>query len=362
MNNLFPHENLLRVFLGAVLVALGVAWGLYALFLPALFLLYTGTKAQCPIYAAMKVNDEQAKRQFYQAQLPRNNPAPVFILASNGTAVFQNEQASDELIQQVDLAQLRQEFGHAKDFSRLYDHDGRKFLIRFVTAQELDLIFCYAFDATELYAMRQEIVATQKEIIYKMGEIGETRSRETGNHVKRVAEYSYLLAKLAGISETEAEILKIASPMHDIGKVGIPDSILKKPGPLDADEWKIMKTHTDIGYKLLRHSDRPILKAAAIVAKEHHEKWDGSGYPEGKTGEAIHLFGRITAIADVFDALGSERVYKKAWELEKILDLFREQQGKYFDSQLVALFFENLDQFLAIRNRLADEPLPNECS
>ena len=202
--------------------------------------------------------------------------------------------------------------------------------------------------------MDQEIINTRKEIVYMMGEIGETRSRETGNHVRRVAEYSMVLANAYGLPGEEAELLRMASPMHDIGKVGIPDNILKKPGKLTEDEFRIMKTHTTIGYDILNHSDRPILKAAAVIAREHHEKWDGNGYPKGETEKAIHVYGRITAVADVFDALGSDRVYKKAWPLEEILELFREERGKHFDPDLVDILFENLDQFKEIRTRFSD--------
>jgi response regulator RpfG family c-di-GMP phosphodiesterase len=187
-----------------------------------------------------------------------------------------------------------------------------------------------------------------------MGEIGESRSKETGNHVRRVAEYSKLLALLAGLDEKEAEIVAVASPMHDIGKVAIPDSVLLKPGKLDKDEWVVMQTHSSIGHEVLVGSERPLLKAAAIIAKEHHEKFDGSGYPLGLLGEDIHIYGRIIAIADVFDALGSDRVYKKAWELEKIIHLFEEEKGRHFDPRLVDLFLNNLEEFLVIRNRYID--------
>jgi len=159
--------------------------------------------------------------------------------------------------------------------------------------------------------LTQEIEDTQKEIIYTMGAIGESRSKETGNHVKRVAEYSYLLAKLYGLSEDEAKLLKEASPMHDIGKVAISDSILKKPGKLTDEEFAIMKTHSQLGYEMLKHSKRPILKAASIIAHQHHEEYNGKGYPQGLKGDEIHIYGAITAVADVFDALGSDRVYKK---------------------------------------------------
>ncbi|WP_422140556.1 response regulator [Arcobacter aquimarinus] len=209
-------------------------------------------------------------------------------------------------------------------------------------------------DLTELFNLNEEIQSTQKEIIYKMGEIGETRSKETGNHVKRVAEYSKLLATLYGLDEQQANILLVASPMHDIGKVGIPDSILKKPGKLTTEEFEIMKEHAMIGYNILKDSNREILKAAAIVAKEHHEKWNGSGYPFGLKGEEIHIYGRITAIADVFDALGSERCYKKAWEDEKIFELFRNQRAKHFDPKLIDLFFDNIQQFNDIRDKYKD--------
>lgn len=180
------------------------------------------------------------------------------------------------------------------------------------------------------------------------------RSQETGNHVKRVAKYSKLLAELAGLSKEESKLLYMASPMHDIGKVAIPDAILNKPAKLSKEEFEIMKTHAKLGYEMLKHSTRPIIKAAAIVAHEHHEKFDGSGYPRGLRGEDIHIFGRITAVADVFDALGSERVYKKAWELERILELFEKERGKHFDPHLIDLFFKHLDQFLEIRDAYKD--------
>jgi PAS domain S-box-containing protein len=210
------------------------------------------------------------------------------------------------------------------------------------------------YNVTDIIKIHEELEATQKDIIYRMDEIGESRSQETGNHVKRVAEYSKLLALLAGVDEEKANFLYAASPMHDIGKVAIPDTILKKPGKLTSDEFEIMKTHAKIGYQVLKGSSRSILKTAATVAHTHHEKWDGSGYPEGLKGQEIHIFGRITAIADVFDALGSDRVYKKAWKLEKILDLFKEEKGKHFDPNLIELFLVNLDKFLKIRENFQD--------
>ena len=207
----------------------------------------------------------------------------------------------------------------------------------------------------EIEKLNIEIKDTQKEVVFRMGAIAEARSKETGQHVKRVAEYSKLLALHYGLEEEEAEILKQASPMHDIGKVAIPDNILKKPGKLTEEEFEIMKTHTTIGYEMLRTSTRPILKTAAIVAFEHQEKYDGSGYPRGLKGENIHIYGRISALADVFDALGSDRCYKKAWEDEKIFKLFKEEKGKHFDPKLIDIFFEHLDEFLEIREKFKDE-------
>ncbi|MGE4383540.1 MAG: HD-GYP domain-containing protein [Arcobacter sp.] len=207
----------------------------------------------------------------------------------------------------------------------------------------------------EIKNLNQEIEKTQKEVVFTMGAIGESRSKETGNHVKRVSEYSKLLALYYGLDEKEAEMLKQASPMHDIGKVAIPDAILNKPGRFDENEREIMNTHAALGYEMLKHSNRPLLKMAAIVANEHHEKWDGSGYPRGLSGENIHIYGRITALADVFDALGSDRVYKDAWNDEKIFNLFKEERAKHFDPKLIDIFFEHLDEFLKIRETFKDK-------
>lgn len=210
-------------------------------------------------------------------------------------------------------------------------------------------VICFYVDITKQIHLNREIIATQKEVISTMGAIGETRSKETGDHVKRVAEYSKLLALKCGLPLEEAEEIKMASPMHDIGKVGIADNILNKPGKLSVEEFEIMKTHAELGYEMLKASKQPLLKTAAIISMEHHEKWDGSGYPRGLKGKDIHLYGRITAIADVFDALGHDRVYKKAWPLEQILELFKEGRGKHFDPELIDLFFNNLDDFLSIK-------------
>lgn len=209
-------------------------------------------------------------------------------------------------------------------------------------------------DITGMFDLNEEIRQTQHEMLSLLGEVGETRSQETGNHVRRVARYAKLLGELHGLDEEQTYLLYSASPMHDIGKIGIPDSILLKPGKLDIDEYDVMKTHAQIGYDIMKNSNRPLLKAAAIIAHEHHEKWDGSGYPKALKGKEIHIFGRITALADVFDALSCERVYKKPWPMEQILELIHTEKGKHFDPTLVNLFLDNIEKFIAISKELQD--------
>lgn len=214
-------------------------------------------------------------------------------------------------------------------------------------------------EITEIIKLNEEIEATQQEVIYRMGEIAESRSKETGNHVRRVAEYSRLLAQKYGLELKEADLIAIASPMHDIGKVGIPDAILLKPGKLDDAEWEIMRTHAMLGYTILQNSSRPLLQAAAIIAKEHHEKYNGSGYPMGIHGENIHLYARIVAVADVFDALSHDRCYKKAWTDEAVFEFFEKECAEHFDPTLVDLFLTSKDEFLAIRDSLKDTLIPS---
>jgi PAS domain S-box-containing protein len=237
-------------------------------------------------------------------------------------------------------------------FDPEYDKDGKHIGYRAVRDE--------ITDRKESESLQNEIEETQKEVIFTMGSIGETRSKETGNHVKRVAEYSKLFALHYGLSENEAELLKQISPMHDIGKVAIPDYILNKPGKLTDPEMEIMKTHAELGFEMLKGSKRSLLSMASTVAHEHHEKWDGSGYPQGLKGEEIHIYGRITAVADVFDALGSDRVYKEAWSDEKIFSLLKEESGKHFEPRLIEIFFKHLEEFLAIRKMFHDEFLKDK--
>ena len=208
--------------------------------------------------------------------------------------------------------------------------------------------------ALENIRLNEVIADNQREIIYRIGELVETRSKESGLHVKRVALYTELFCQLLGMSEEQSELIKRASPLHDIGKVGIPDAILHKPGKLTPEEWEVMKTHAQLGQDMLSGSDLALFQIGATIAGNHHEKWNGGGYPRGLKGDDIPLEGRVVALADVFDALGSDRCYKKAWPLDKVLALIEEEKGQHFDPQLVELMMSNLDKFLEIREQHKD--------
>jgi response regulator RpfG family c-di-GMP phosphodiesterase len=223
--------------------------------------------------------------------------------------------------------------------------------------QDIDLLKIFttnvgiAFDNVYL---NQEIIDTQKEVIQRLGEVVESRSKETAFHVVRVAEYIGIIAEGMGLSEKDTDLLKLASPMHDIGKIGIPDSILLKPGHLNDDEFAMMKTHAYIGYRILKGSTRKLLKTAAVIAYTHHERWDGSGYPRGLAKDKIPLYGRITCFADIFDALLTDRVYKKAWSVSRVEHFITEQNGKTFDPEVVEAYVRNRDKLMAVREQYRD--------
>jgi response regulator RpfG family c-di-GMP phosphodiesterase len=212
-------------------------------------------------------------------------------------------------------------------------------------------VFCQnALSAFENLSLRTELAESQREIVYILGDAIEHRSRETGQHLRRVCEISQLIALKGGLNEQHAVLIGEAAPLHDLGKIGIPDHVLNKPGPLTPQEWEIMKTHSQIGYDLLQHSDRPILQAGALIALDHHERWDGSGYPQGKQGKSISIEGRITALADVFDALTSARCYKEPWSFEAVKSLFVDERGKHFDPELVDILLEHFDEVIGIKH------------
>ncbi len=200
-----------------------------------------------------------------------------------------------------------------------------------------------------------QIHKTRLEIIRMLGRAAEYKDNETGTHIVRMSKYSQEISLACGVSEGEAELLLNAAPMHDVGKIGIPDYILQKPGPLNPDEWKIMKGHAYMGYLIIGKHDSEILQSASMIAYQHHEKWNGTGYPRGLKGEEIHLFSRIVALADVFDALTNERVYKKAWPMEDALALVKKERGEQFDPAVVDAFFNILPKIIKIKEEYSDE-------
>jgi putative two-component system response regulator len=200
----------------------------------------------------------------------------------------------------------------------------------------------------------EELRETRLQIVQRLGLAAEYKDNETGLHVIRMSHYSRVLALAAGFSEAQAEELLNAAPMHDVGKIGIPDAVLRKPGKLDGEEWEVMKQHAQIGADIIGEHPSGLLRMAREIALNHHEKWDGSGYPRGIGGAEIPVEARIIAIADVFDALTSERPYKKAWPVEEAVQLLREQSGRHFDPELVELFLGQLPAILEIKERWAE--------
>lgn len=190
---------------------------------------------------------------------------------------------------------------------------------------------------------------TRLQVVRRLGRAAEYRDNETGNHILRMSKISALLAQRIGWCEEDCELMLHASPMHDIGKIGVPDHILLKPGKLTPEEWEIMKTHVDIGAEILADSDTDLLVLGRSIALSHHEKWDGTGYPNGLAGEAIPMEGRIAAMADVFDALTSVRPYKKAWPVEDAVAYVKDQSGRQFDPSLVPVFVDSLPEIMRIR-------------
>lgn len=207
----------------------------------------------------------------------------------------------------------------------------------------------------EKISKQHEVERMQKELLYVVSESVEARSKETGGHVRRVAHLCELLSIKLALPTSFIEAIRLAAPLHDLGKIAIPEKILHKPGKLDDDEWEVMKTHAEIGGELLEKSNASVSKLASRLARYHHENWDGSGYPEGLSGKDIPIEARIMAISDVFDALGSRRCYKQKWSNEEIKQFIIEQQGKKFDPCIVDIFIDEFDEFVAIREKYPDD-------
>ena len=199
-----------------------------------------------------------------------------------------------------------------------------------------------------------ELAETRLAIIRCLGRAAEFKDDQTGHHVIRMSHYARLLGKACGMTDRDADLLMHAAPMHDVGKIGIPDHILKKPARFEPPEWEVMQRHVGFGVDILGSHPSEVLRLANVIAQTHHEKWDGSGYPQGLAGEQIPLEGRIVAVADVFDALTSVRPYKPAWPVDEVMALFQEQRGKHFDPHLVDLMMPLVPEFMAIRARFED--------
>lgn len=299
-------------------------------------------------------------------QLATNNANNMVVISGTGKFENQinqpvNQTLSPDIIHHLNIAYQEKHnvftddscIVYLKNNSIIYI-DGYKELNK-IEQSLLDIFSANITVAFENAELNEEILETQKEIIFTLGSTTEFRSNETGNHIARVSEMSKKLATLAGLPDEEAELIRLASPMHDVGKIGIPDNILLKPEKLTDDEFEIMKTHTTIGYDILKHSTRPIFQAAATIAYQHQEKWDGSGYPQGLSGQDIHIFGRIISIVDVFDALSSSRCYKEAWPEYDIKRYFSDQKNKHFDPELVDIFINNFESFSDFRMELGDD-------
>ncbi len=203
----------------------------------------------------------------------------------------------------------------------------------------------------ENLSLNEEIKETQKEMIYTLSELVEGRSKETANHIRRVAAVSGMLGRKVGLGEQQIQMLELTAPMHDIGKIGTPDSILKKPGKLTPEEYRVMQEHAAYGAAIFGRSERDVMQTSALIAEQHHEKWDGSGYPKGLKGDGIHIYGRIVALADVVDALVHKRCYKKAWEMPQVLQTLQEERGKHFDPQLVDIFLASQGEYQELLKR-----------
>lgn len=236
-------------------------------------------------------------------------------------------------------------------FQALNKEDG---LFSMDDAEMLLLISNYASKSIENALLYTQLTHTQTQIILKLSSAAEFKDEDTSKHTKRVALYSAMIAKALGLPNKDIELIKLTAPMHDAGKIGISDAIIHKPGKLTDEEFVTMRNHAMIGYNLLCDDDNEFLRTASEIARDHHEKVDGSGYPEGRIGDDISLFGRIVAIADVFDALTTKRPYKEAWPFDTAIEYLDEQKGSHFDTTLVDLFIENLGEVRKIYKDYCD--------
>lgn len=304
-----------------------------------------------------------------RTQVDYNNIDKHLILACTGKYICECDSLDNSKIENDVKAKIQQTFKDKSVYS-----DDKCFVGYYETSYNSSSVLYIEFDAdsahfsvnlAELYATnvalilesltrQYEVESTQKELLYIVGEAIENKSQETGSHVQRVAIICEMLAAKLELNEKYIQAIRLAAPLHDIGKIAIPESILHKPDKLNQDEWQIMQTHAEVGAKILSKATSSISKLGASLAKHHHENWDGSGYPEGLKGESIPIEARIMAVADVFDALGSQRCYKAAWSVEQIKAFFNVQKGVKFEPKIVDILLAHLDEFLSVREEYPD--------
>jgi putative two-component system response regulator len=293
---------------------------------------------------------------------PRTTHTPVLFVTGAADGAFRREAlqagASDFVAKPFDEVELLARLRNSVRLKLYYDGVARERvdLHHAVERRTHDLEAATA----RLERLQQELAVARHETIERLARAAEYRDDETAAHLHRMSHYCHLLGQRVGLDDYACEMLRIASPMHDVGKVGIPDHILLKPGRLTPDEFQIMKQHAEIGYRILSGSDSELVQLAAVIAHTHHEKWDGSGYPRGLAADSIPIEGRIAAVADVFDALTSDRPYKRAWTIDEALAFLRAGRATHFDPALVDMFEDSLDVVLEIRARFRDDdPVPS---
>lgn len=358
-HNITDTEAKIRLVVATIIAGIAIINSSIVFGILSLIMLDTAYRKYCFVYELFNLNRKMSLENYYLSLIPKNSPDEVIIFAFSGQTRFKNEVAEKKLLdvhQLTDVAPTKFEKLTSEDtmMTIRYQNGTDQYNVTLKSIVEEKLILAYFTDISEIVSLNKKIVTTQSDVIYTMGNISEFRSKGTSNHVKRVALFSEQLALLYGLSKNEARLLQMASPMHDIGKIAIPDAILNAPRKLTDKEFEVMMTHAKIGYEMLKNSDQQIFKAAAIVAHEHHEKFDGTGYPNNLIGKDIHIYGRITAIVDVFDALASKRVYKNRWNTREIISYLQRESEKQFDPELVKLFVSNISSFLKIQAKFTD--------
>lgn len=275
-------------------------------------------------------------------ELTENNPPPILVLTA----------------QHIQSYRQRALDNGARDYVTK-PFDANELLSRVRNLLEVQIAHKYMRHQNEILEQKvqertQVINDTRLQVVRRLGVAAEYRDEETGLHIIRMSKMAVVIAKEAGVDDEQCNLLLNAAPMHDVGKIGIPDYILLKPGKFEPEEWSIMQTHAQIGADILSGDDSDLMLMAYDIALTHHEKWNGQGYPKGLKGEEIPLMGRITALADVFDALTSKRPYKEAWPIEKAVNLIKEESGQHFDPELVEAFINGLSDIVDIKEKYAE--------